>query len=195
LNVPVLAGAVIFVAIFIGGAAARALRRRQRDEIRSVHHYHDRLDTLHVEPHDRGGSVRVVAETELAPSHAEPGRPRVQLDGTTIGSPAVPTSSEDRTRHGRTWALGRMQPRARVDTATLLIVTIVLAALVALAVAGYLLRTDGGSTTTTTLAPSGHDQTSGLVVSVTGATTDVASTRDVGQPVASPAPSRSKMNA
>jgi hypothetical protein len=47
-----------------------------------------------------------------------------------------------------------MQPRARVDTVTLLIVTVVLAALVALGLAGYLLRLEqSSSTTTTTVAP------------------------------------------
>jgi hypothetical protein len=193
----VLAGAVIFVAIFVGGAAARALRRRQRDEIRSVHHYHDRLDTLHVEPHDRGGSVRVVAEVEVASPHAEPGRPRVQLDDSAIGGTSPPAEPEDRSRHGRTWALSRTQPRAMVDTTTLLIVTIVLAALVALALAGYLLRTDGGSTTTTTFVPSSHERPSGTLASVERPSTDVAPYRDAGQPVlvVSSAPSRSSTNA
>jgi hypothetical protein len=160
----VLAGAVLFVALLVVLVATRALRRRQRDEIRSVHHYHDRLDTLHVEPHDRGGSVRVVAEPAVTAPPELPGRPRVQFDASMLGVEPVPTTIEPPRRHGRTWALNRMQPRARVDTATLLIVTIVLAALVALAIAGYLLRTDQGSTTTTTLSPGAHAELSGDTV-------------------------------
>lgn len=151
---PVLAGVVLVVAVVVGLVAARALRRRRRDEIRSVHHYHDRLDTLHVEPHDRGGSVRVVPESAVLAPGEGPSRPRVELEWPRRDEGATTRDLEGQNRHGRAWALSRMQPRARVDTATLLIVTVVLAALVALGLAGYLLRLEQSSpTTTTTVAP------------------------------------------
>jgi hypothetical protein len=137
----------------------RVLQRRRRDEIRSVHHYHDRLDTLHVEPHDRGGSVRLVDGVPAPDEHAPPDRPRLDPDAAHLApwSPA-PAAPERPRRHDRNWALGRMQSRARVDTGTFLIVSIVVAVLAAIALAGYLIQRGRGSppptTTTSTRAPS-----------------------------------------
>jgi hypothetical protein len=147
LNVPVLAGAIAVLAVFLTAAVVHVVRRRQRDVVRSVHHYHDRLDTLHVDPQDRGGAVRVVEGEAVVTSHEPVGRPRVQLDSLTIGaSPDAPPPEVQR-RKGRAWALSRTQPRTRIDTTTLWIVVVVLVALGALALAGYLLRSDDNSTT------------------------------------------------
>lgn len=141
---------------------ARVVQRRRRDEIRSIHHYHERLDTLHVEPHDRGGSVRVVDEVPAPVEHAPPDRPRLDPDAARLEpwSP-TPTARERRRRHDRTWAIERMQPRARVDTGTLLVVSIVVAVLVAMAFAGYLIQRGRGAapattSTSTTRPVTGH---------------------------------------
>ena len=127
-----LIAAALVAALVVVLIGLRVLLRRRRDEIRSIHHYHDRLDTLHVEPHDRGGSVRVVEGMSEPVEHATPDRPRLDPGAARLApwSPA-PAAPERPRRHDRTWALGRMQPRARVDTGTILVVSIVVAELAA----------------------------------------------------------------
>jgi hypothetical protein len=149
------------VAVLSAVAGRRALQRRRADEIRSIHHYHERLDTLHIEQHDRGGSVRLVDGELVAHEVMTPTRPRLdpataRLDDTTsVGSSDVGVVPPG--RHGREWALGRSEPRARIDTATILVVIAVVAGLLVLGIAGYLIQHDRGtSTTTTTVAPSAH---------------------------------------
>jgi hypothetical protein len=150
---------VLIVVLIAALVAIRVLQRRRRDEIRSIHHYHDRLDSLHVEQHDRGGSVRVVQGEFSPPQVSAPDRPRLDPEAAHIDT-AGPYASdaELRRRHDRDWAIERMQPRARVDTATILIVAVVAAVLVAIALAGYLIQRGRGSlptttSTTTTLRP------------------------------------------
>ena len=149
------AGVAILLAA-LAVVALRTVRRRRRDEIRSVHHYHDRLDTLHVEPHDRGGSVRVVHEAPVQVAH-DPERPRLDPDAANLApwSP-TPAERERRRRHDRSWALERMQPRARIDTGTIVVISIVVAVLAGIAFAGYLIqhRRGGAPTTTTSSRPS-----------------------------------------
>jgi hypothetical protein len=147
----VLVGVSLALACVVVALGARAIRRRRRDEIRSIHHYHERLDTLHVEQHDRGGSVRVVDDAPAPTEHLDPDRPRLDPDAAHL-APWDPTAPpQERSRHDRTWALDRMQSRARIDTGTVLIVAIVVVILVAIALAGYAIQRARGSTTTTTL--------------------------------------------
>jgi len=149
----VYAGVAILLAAF-AVVVLRTVRRRRRDEIRSVHHYHDRLDTLHVEPHDRGGSVRVVHEAPVQVAH-DPERPRLDPDAANL-APWEPTPAEHerRRRHDRSWALERMQPRTRIDTTTIVVISIVVAVLAAIAFAGYLIQHRHGAPTTTTTTTS-----------------------------------------
>jgi hypothetical protein len=146
----VLVGVSLALACVVVALGARAIRRRRRDEIRSIHHYHERLDTLHVEQHDRGGSVRVVEDVPAPVEHLDPDRPRLDPDAARL-APWDPTAPpQEPGRHDRTWALDRMQSRARIDTGTVLIVAIVVVILVAIALAGYAIQRARGSTTTTT---------------------------------------------
>jgi len=165
----------LVVALVVSLVAVRVLHRRRRDEIRSIEHYHDRLDTLHVEPHDRGGSVRLVRGEVTTRTLHEPDRPRLDPDAANLDTAATAGRADARRgRHDREWALDRMQPRARVDTATTLIVAIVIAALIAIALAGYLIQRGRGSTatststTTTTIRPTSyqplHTVSGGIVV-------------------------------
>ena len=133
-----LVGVSLALALLVVAVGARAIRKRRRDEIRSIHHYHERLDTLHVEPHDRGGSVRVVRRG--AGPHASTWIPtaRGSIPEAARLAPWDPAGPpEEPGRHDRTWALERMQPHARVDTGTVLIVAVVVGILVAIALAGY----------------------------------------------------------
>ncbi|HUD68800.1 MAG TPA: hypothetical protein VMQ40_01035 [Acidimicrobiales bacterium] len=139
----------VLAAIVVVLAGARLLQRRRRDEIRSIHHYHDRLDTLHVEPHDRGGSVRVVRGPQVPGEPAAPGRPRLDPSSAHLDTSPGALPAEPRTRHDRDWALERMQPRAHVDMATILIVATVIVVLVAIALVGYAIQ-HGRATTSTT---------------------------------------------
>jgi flagellar basal body-associated protein FliL len=135
------------VAVVVG--VARIAGQRRRDEIRSIHHYHDRLETLHVAPQDRGGSVRLVRD-DLSPSRPEPDRPRLDPDAVHFDDLDAPVRRDDaRARHGQDWALERMQPRARLDTSGVIIVVVVLVVLVAFALVGYLIQRGRGTTTTT----------------------------------------------
>lgn len=146
-----LIGVAIVLACLVVLVGARAIRRRRRDEIRSIDHYHDRLDSLHVEPHDRGGSVRVVDEVPPPVEHASPERPRLDPASAHLApwDPASPP--EQAGRHDRTWALDRMQSHARIDTGTVVIVVIVVVILAAIAFAGYAIeRGRSGPSTTTT---------------------------------------------
>lgn len=142
------------VAVLCTVAARRALRRRRADEIRSIHHYHERLDTLHVEQHDRGGSVRLVEGAAPPLEGASPARPRLDPDSARLDL-AEPheqrPSGSAAGRHGREWALDRSQPKARVDTATTLVVLAVVAGLLVLGIAGYLIQHDRGTSPTTTV--------------------------------------------
>ena len=115
----------VLAAVVVVLVGAKLVQRRRRDEIRSIHHYHDRLDTLHVEPHDRGGSVRVVRGAPAAPESPTPDRPRLDPSSAHVDTSLRALPAEARSRHDRIWALERMQPRARVDTATILIVATV----------------------------------------------------------------------
>jgi hypothetical protein len=148
----VLVGVALALACVVTVIAGRVILRRRRDEIRSVHHYHERLDTLHVEPHDRGGSVRVVEDVAVPAEHPDPDRPRLDPEAARLApwDPAGPPP--ERGRHDRTWALERMQPHARVDTGTVVIVAIVVAILVAIAAAGYVIQRGRSTPTTTTPA-------------------------------------------
>jgi hypothetical protein len=150
LNGKVLVGVSVALACVVVALGARAIRRRRRDVVRSVHHYHERLDTLHVEQHDRGGSVRVVDGVPVPDEHHDPDRPRLDPAAAHL-APWDPTAPpQERGRHDRTWALERMQPHARVDTGTVLIVAIVVVVLVAIAFAGYMIQRGRDSPTTTT---------------------------------------------
>jgi hypothetical protein len=147
----VLVGLGLLAAVLATIVAVRAMRRRQRDEIRSVGHYHERLDTLHVDSQDRGGSVRVVADLTPPPEHEAPGRPRLDPSAAQLPEWSPPARPRARRRyHDQDWAMRRMQPRARIDTGTLLVVGIVVGVLVAVALAGYLLQHARSTTTTTT---------------------------------------------
>jgi hypothetical protein len=150
LNGRVLVGVSIVLALLVVAVGARAIVKRRRDEIRSIHHYHDRLDTLHVEQHDRGGSVRVVHDPPPPAVHADPERPRLDPTAAHLApwDPSAP-SEEPHGRHDRTWALDRMQSHARIDTGTVVIVAIVVGTLVAIAIAGYLIQRDRSTPTTT----------------------------------------------
>jgi hypothetical protein len=155
---PLLAGLAVALALVVVVLALRVAARRRRDEIRSVHHYHDRLDTLHVEPHDRGGSVRVVEEVVEPEPHDPPSRPRLDEDAAQLAPWSPPPKPRERHhRHDERWALQRMETRARVDTGTILVVAIVVAVLVAIALAGYLV--ERRSTVTTTTSSSGSTST------------------------------------
>ncbi len=139
----------VLAAIVVVLAGARLVQRRRRDEIRSIHHYHDRLDTLHVEPHDRGGSVRVVRGPHVPDEPAAPGRPRLDPSSAHLDTSPGALPAEARGRHDRDWALERMQPRARVDTATILIVATVVVVLIGIALVGYAIQHGRGTTSTT----------------------------------------------
>jgi hypothetical protein len=144
-----LAVIVALAVVAIGIGIARIAGKRRRDEIRSIHHYHDRLETLHVAPQDRGGSVRLVHD-EVSASRPEPDRPRLDPDAVHFDDLDAPVRKDEaRARHGQDWALERMQPRARLDTSGVIIVIVVLIVLVAFAVAGYLIQHGRGDTTTT----------------------------------------------
>jgi hypothetical protein len=176
--------AAVLAAIVVVLVGAKMVQRRRRDEIRSIHHYHDRLDTLHVEPSDRGGSVRVVREPLLEDAPTTPERPRLDPASAHLDTTPQSLPAEARTRHDRNWALERMQPRARVDTATILIVATVIVALIAIALVGYAIqhRRDTSTTTTTTTtskpAPTGTQPTAYVVHSPRGGTRfDGAGTR------------------
>ncbi len=136
-----LLGLVVIAVVATCGLTVQVTRRRQRDEIRSVGHYHERLDTLHVDAQDRGGSVRLVPEVRTtAPPH-EPSRPRLDPDAAHLDTSApAPLPAERPRRHDRAWALSRMQPRARVDTATVVLVVLVVIALLGIGVVGYLIH-------------------------------------------------------
>ncbi len=131
--------AAILAAGFVT-SVLRAWRRRQRDELRSIGSYHERLDTLHVAVTDRGGSVRLVAETEAPPTREAPGRPRVTPWAFPVGRAPVPLEPEQPARHGRTWALGRSHPRHRLDTQTVVIALVTALVVGALALVGVLLE-------------------------------------------------------
>jgi preprotein translocase subunit SecG len=171
----VLLGAVLAAAFVVVLVALRVLQRRRRDEIRSIQHYHERLDTLHVEPHDRGGSVRVVDSMPVPDEHPVPDRPRVDPAAAHLQpwSPTAPAEERQR-RHGRTWALGRMQPRTRVDTGTLLVVLVVVAVLVAIALAGYLIQRGRGSTPPPTTTSSTTSTTTAATTSAPTSSAAVA---------------------
>jgi hypothetical protein len=139
----------VLAAVVVVLVGAKLVQRRRRDEIRSIHHYHDRLDTLHVEPHDRGGSVRVVRGAPAAPESPTPDRPRLDPSSAHVDTSLRALPAEARSRHDRIWALERMQPRARVDTATILIVATVVVVLIAIALAGYAIQHRRGTTPTT----------------------------------------------
>lgn len=146
----------VLAAIVVVLAGAKLLQRRRRDEIRSIHHYHDRLDTLHVEPHDRGGSVRLVRGPQRVDEPTVPGRPRLDPSSAHLDTSPQALPADARMRHDRDWAIERMQPRARVDTATILIVATVIVVLMAIALAGYAIehrRDTTSSTSTTTTRP------------------------------------------
>jgi hypothetical protein len=172
LNGAVLVGVAVVVAVLAALVVGRAVRKRRRDEIRSVGHYHERLDTLHVAPQDRGGSVRFVEDTAPPEVHADPDRPRLDPESAHLEPWAPPpTQRQRRHRHDQQWAMRRMQPRARVDTGTLLVVAIVAAVLVAIALAGYLIqRGRGTATTTTTTLPQASTTTTTPPSSLTAAT-------------------------
>jgi hypothetical protein len=162
----VLVGLAVVAAIGVLVVAARVARRRRRDEIRSVGHYHERLDTLHVESEDRGGSVRVVDDVPPPTAHAPPDRPRLDPDDAHVPEWRVaPHPRERRRYHDQQWAMRRMQPRARVDTGTILVVAIVVAVLVAIALAGYLIQ--HGRTTSTTTSTTSSTTTSSTTTSTT----------------------------
>ena len=151
-----LVGAAVVLAIVTVLLGARVVRRRRRDEIRSIGHYHERLDTLHVRASDRGGSVRFVDEEPPPPPRADPDRPRLDPESARLEPWAPPpTPRARRHRHDQQWAMRRMQPRARIDTGTILVVAIVVAVLVAIALAGYLIQRGRGTapTSTSTTAP------------------------------------------
>ena len=138
--------------VVVVAAPGRSLRRR-RDEIRSIHHYHDRLDTLHVEPHDRGGSVRVVDGAPAPREHPSPTargstrRRRASRRGTPRA--AARGARPPRPRPGR--SSGCSHTRASTPAPSL-IVAIVVAVLVAIALAGYVIQRGAGTPTTTTPA-------------------------------------------
>jgi hypothetical protein len=167
LNGRVLVGAALAAAFVVVVVGLRVLQRRRRDEIRSIQHYHERLDTLHVEPHDRGGSVHVVDAVSVPDEHGAPDRPRLDPQAAHLEpwSPTPPAEEHQR-RHGRTWALGRMQPRTRVDTGTLLVVLVVVAVLVAIALAGYLIQRGRGSTPPPTTTSSTTSTTTAATTSI-----------------------------
>jgi hypothetical protein len=106
--------------------------------------------------HDRGGSVRVVDEPPPASELTAPDRPRLDPSSAHLDTSLRALPAEPRMRHDRDWALERMQPRARVDTATILIVATVIVVLIAIALAGYAIEHRRGttpSTSTTTTRP------------------------------------------
>jgi hypothetical protein len=146
----VLVGVSLALACIVVALGFRAIRRRRRDVIRSVDHYHERLDTLHVEQHDRGGSVRVVDGAPACDEHPDPDRPRLDPQAARLASWDPTAPPQEQGRHDRTWALERMQSHARVDMGTVLIVAIVTIVLVAIAFAGYLIQRGRDSPTTTT---------------------------------------------
>ncbi|HEY8080599.1 MAG TPA: hypothetical protein VIE15_00810 [Acidimicrobiales bacterium] len=92
-----------------------------------------------------------------------PNRPKLDPDAAHLDTAAAYASQvERRRRHDRDWAIERMQPRARVDTATVVVITVVVIVLVAIAVAGYLIQHGRGSaptTTTTTTTTTTHRAT------------------------------------
>lgn len=185
-----LVGVSLALALVVVVVGARAIRRRRRDEIRSIHHYHERLDTLHVEPHDRGGSVRVVDEAPAPVEHLDPDRPRLDPDAARL-APWDPTAPpQERGRHDRTWALDRMQSHARIDTGTVVIVAIVVSVLIAIALAGYAIQRGRVTTTTTTPAhaapPAGASPASiDLTLHDGTARAPVLATSALGEPVVS----------
>ena len=86
----------------------------------------------------------------------DPDRPRLDPSAAHVDTSLHALPSEARTRHDRDWALERMQPRAHVDTATILIVATVIVVLIAIALAGYAIQHGRGassSTSTTTTRP------------------------------------------
>jgi hypothetical protein len=160
----VLIGVAIALAIIVVFIGFRLVQRRRRDEIRSIHHYHDRLDTLHVEQHDRGGSVHLVADETAPEAHPAPDRPRLDPEAAHLDPWApAPAPQEEPRRHDRTWALERMEPKARIDTGTIVIISIVVAVLVAIALVGYQIQRERDKTsspttsTTTTTGAKGGD--------------------------------------
>jgi hypothetical protein len=180
----VIAGLAIVLILAVGftTAVGRAIRRRQRDELRSIGHYHERLDMLHVESHDRGGAVRVVDAVD-APiaSHREPGKPRLTPHVAKLGTPPEVDTVAPRERQVRQWALGRTQPRARVDTASMLIVASVVVVLVALGVVGYVLGHDRTASSGVNTTPSRshqrfshHHSSSGNVADIVVSTANAA---------------------
>jgi hypothetical protein len=156
----------VLAAIVVVLTGAKLVQRRRRDEIRSIHSYHDRLDTLHVEPHDRGGSVRLVRGQLSHDAPSAPGRPRLDPESAHVDSTPGALPAEPRSRHDRRWALERMQPRARVDTATILIVLTVIVVLVGIALAGYAIQHDRGATTSTTTTTTTRPTTSSRTTAV-----------------------------
>jgi hypothetical protein len=161
----------VLAAIIVVLVGAKMVQRRRRDEIRSIHHYHDRLDTLHVEPSDRGGSVRVVREPHAEDAPTTPERPRLDPASAHLDTTPQPLPAEAPARHDRSWALERMQARARVDTATILIVATVIVALIAIALVGYAIQHRRGTSTTTTTtkpAPTGTQTTAHVAHSTEG---------------------------
>ena len=141
----VLVGVVVAViaVILLAGALSslvRRWRRHQRDELRSIGSYHDRLDSLHVGAADRGGSVRLVAGDESPPARPAPGRPRVTPWSVPLGRAPVPAPTEVARRRGRRWALGRSEPRHRLDTQALVIVVVTAIMVGVLAIVGMILQ-------------------------------------------------------
>lgn len=142
----------VLLAAWLALTARRALSRRRRDELRSTSAYRTRLDTLHVAPKDRGGSVRLV-DTEPSPgSSGAPERPRLESVPSRLGAAPDRAEREPDRRHGRRWALSRSEPRARIDTATMLVVAAVAAAIVALGLVGLLIEHDRDATTPRSLS-------------------------------------------
>ena len=83
----------------------------------------------------------------------DPDRPRLDPDAARLDAvgPDRPATGAPR-RHDRTWALDRMQPRARIDTGTVRDRRDRRRVLVAIALAGYVIQRGRGTTTTTTPA-------------------------------------------
>lgn len=157
---------IALVVVVASVVVARTARRRHRDEIRSIHHYHDRLDVLHVEQHDKGGAVRVVDGDPVVATRVAPHRPRLDPDAVHIdGATRDVGSTAPRLRHDREWALDRMEPKARVDTPTFAVALAVVAALVVIAVVGYLIQHDRGRATTRHTATTTRPATTTTVAS------------------------------
>ncbi len=141
---------VLVAAVGTLTVAVRVIGRRRADELHTVQRYHDRLSTLHVAAQDRGGSVKVVEGQPVPGAVHEPGRPRLDPSAANLDLTPAPLPAARPRRHGRDWALGRMQPRARIDTVTVVIIAVVVAVLVAIGVVGWAIHRGHPPTTTRT---------------------------------------------